>query len=394
MWIELGLAVLGVFAGVFTGLTPGIHPNTVIFTSLPFYLGSSIEFMYYLSFIAGLSVSHTFHDFLPSIFLGVPEAETALASVAGADMANEGKGIEAFHYTVLGGSISVIVMIMLSPLLILFLPYFYKLVNPVMFYVLVFFQLVLVFNSEGILKAGITAILSGILGLIAFSMPVNSQNVLMPVFAGLFAVPTFLSSFKPVLEEQETPNMEGGFLKGSFFGTLAGLITGIVPGVTGVVSTSFFTPFMEKRTESFLAAMGAVNTSDILISFLGLYLIEKARSGAAVAMSSAAKFNDLQLFFLIGVSLTAIGLSIPVALKTPPYFLKLLEWANLRIVLIVVLGLLLSSTFFLTGFLGLLILLVSSCIGYSAALSSQRKVLVSVLLVPSITYFAANGFFI
>jgi len=106
------IILLGVLSGVFTGLIPGIHPNTVIFGSMPLYFYLDIEFLSYLSFIAGLSVSHTFHDFfLPAIFLSAPEADAALSSIPGTQMAAEGRGIEAFYYTVGGGVFSVIVCI-------------------------------------------------------------------------------------------------------------------------------------------------------------------------------------------------------------------------------------------------------------------------------------------
>lgn len=71
-----------------------------------------------------------------------------------------------------------------------------------------------------------------------------------------------------------------------------------------------------------------------------------------------------------------------------------LEFIEFRRVLLLVSAVILASTVFLTGFLGLLVLATSSFIGYSASLKSQRQVLVSVLLVPSILYFAGHGFFI
>ena len=57
--IELiSIALIGVLAGVLTGLVPEIRPNTIIFASMPVYIGIDIEFMIYASFISVLSVSH------------------------------------------------------------------------------------------------------------------------------------------------------------------------------------------------------------------------------------------------------------------------------------------------------------------------------------------------
>lgn len=77
------IALTGVLAGVITGLVCGIHPNTIIFASMPVYIGTDIEFMIYASFISGLSVSHTFHDFLPAIYMQAPYANTALSTIPG-----------------------------------------------------------------------------------------------------------------------------------------------------------------------------------------------------------------------------------------------------------------------------------------------------------------------
>jgi len=82
---EIILAViLGMLVGIFTGLIPGIHINLVF----GIFLGSSM-FLFEVSsfaavaFIVAVAIMHTFIDFIPSIYLGAPNEDTALSTMPG-----------------------------------------------------------------------------------------------------------------------------------------------------------------------------------------------------------------------------------------------------------------------------------------------------------------------
>ena len=75
--------ILGVLTGVLTGILPGLHVNNIalIFLSLSgailsvfsflFNYGFSTDFILVLIsvYIISVSISHTFHDIIPSTFL-------------------------------------------------------------------------------------------------------------------------------------------------------------------------------------------------------------------------------------------------------------------------------------------------------------------------------------
>lgn len=391
------IILLGVVTGVFTGLIPGIHPNTIIFSLIPFYFYSGIDFMVYMCFITGLSISHTFHDFLPAIFLSAPEAEAALSSIPGVRLAQEGKGIEAFYYTVLGGGFSVIVFLAVSPFLFMILESVYGMVEPVMEYVLFFFLTLLIVDSDRLSTALTVVLLAGTLGVVSFSMPVNRQYVLVPVFTGLFAVPALIRSLEKNIElpEQLEPKIDSRkAFRGGSTGFLAGLIAGIFPGIGAAASTSFLSPLMEDSEKEFLAGMGGVNTTDIMMSFLAVFLLGKARSGASVALKALSTIKLPEVFFLIGGSLLAVAVSIPLALKVSLVFSSVVEKLALKPLIVIVLLVVLASTLYLTGFLGVLVLLTASFTGYSSVLAGDRKLCMAVLLVPSIMFFSSAGIFI
>jgi putative membrane protein len=64
-------------AGIVSGLTPGIHINlvSVLVVSLSPKLSGLVSPLSLVVFIVSMGITHTFLDFIPSIFLGVPDAE-------------------------------------------------------------------------------------------------------------------------------------------------------------------------------------------------------------------------------------------------------------------------------------------------------------------------------
>jgi putative membrane protein len=385
------IILLGVIAGVFTGLTPGIHPNTVIFTSMPLYFGFGLDFWIYASFISGISVSHTFHDFIPSIFLGVPDPASALSALPGQKMALQGRGLEAFNYTVYGGIYAMLSAVVFSAILYFALPKLYSFLEPYMAYILLFIALLIVFKSDSELNAAVVAALSGALGFLSFAAPVNQQYVLTPIFGGLFAFPSLLQALNAgdKIPEQFPPDIDRGYRSGGFLGFLASVPIIVFPGLSSSVATTFLMPLLNSRNH-FLSAVGGVNTSDIFLSFLTLMAMERARSGASVAIQTTG--NSDALIFVIGASIFAIALSVPVAFFSARLFLKSGLIRNQEAVSVFISLLLLFTTFYLTGFLGVLIFFTASAIGCFAAVNSERHSCMAVLLLPSITFFTSGIF--
>jgi putative membrane protein len=391
--IEAVLAVtLGVTAGILTGLMPGIHPNTVVFTIIPFYFVYQPEFSLFMAFISGLSISHTIHDFLPALFLKSPEAESALSSLPGIEMVEEGLGRKAFILTVIGGLSSSLVFIIILPLLFMILKAFYPVLNRFMGFILVFFLFFIILDSRSTFNALLISALSGLLGLSVLSGP-RQQFILLPVFSGLFAVPAISYS---LFQDFEIPRQEKNFriassrIREGLTGFFSGLLAGVIPGIGAAVSTTFLTPFMDSDREGFLTGLGGVNTSDMLISFLALYLIGRPRSGSSVALQMISDVTIAEVFFLIGCSLVGAGLSGVVSLRILDIFLKLVQKVNFRPLGLAVLALILSVVFYTTGFYGLAVLITSCFIGFISLLTECRASAMAVLIIPSLTYFSGS----
>lgn len=392
--LELVLATgLGVILGIVTGFIPGIHPNTVVFSSFPLYFSLKISFPIYVCFIAGLSVCHTFHDFLPAIYLNAPSAESAVASLPGAEMAGDGRGPEAFFYTVYGGLTAVFAILILSPLLFLVLEPIYSYASSFMPFVLLFFLLFIILNN-GTFSALLIASASGVLGILAFRQPVNQSFILMPVFSGLFAVPAVLEAWRSDQEIGEQEEFEESFsVRGGIIGFVSGLIAGTVPGVGAGAATSFLSPLIEKK-EEILTGLGAVNTSDIFISLIVLFLIGKARSGASVAISTLGSLTPNLLAVTAGSSLIAVGLSVLIVPFTHDIFLKSVRAFRIRNILLAVIGVICLITVYFTGAMGLLTLFTSSAVGLLAWKANCRVCGMAVLIVPALLFYLEVGIFI
>ena len=122
--------LLGLLAGVGTGLAPGLHVNNVAlfllasrgaFTALVLFAFPSaggeelIEIL--SSFVMGTVIGHSFLDFVPSVYLGAPEESTALSVLPGHRLLLAGEGHVACRLAAKGAIAGVAVaLVLLLPL--------------------------------------------------------------------------------------------------------------------------------------------------------------------------------------------------------------------------------------------------------------------------------------
>lgn len=341
-------------------------------------------------------MAHTFNDFIPAIFLGAPEAEAALSAPPGADMALKGNGLQAFKYTAYGGLTSFAGLILLLPLIWFATRNYYPFIEDFIPLLLGFFLLFILFHSPNIRKSGTVILLSGILGVVVFEAPVRSHNALIPVFTGLFAIPALLKAYSEEIDlpEQKSKDIDRtNAAKGGLTGLIAGLIAGIVPGIGAATATSFLSPLMDDSRKRFLASMGAVNTSDIIVSFLALYLIGSPRSGASVAVQAISKVTYSDTVLLVLLAAASVLISFPVSIIVSERAAKHISKMNFSLLAAAVGLIIFSVVVFLTGVTGVLILLTASALGILAQRWDERRACMSVLIVPVLLELTGLGIF-
>lgn len=111
MFLIFFSVLAGYLLGIISGLLPGIHTNNFALALVafsPFLAEKGVAPFYIALIILSNAVSHTFHDIIPSVFLGAPDGDTALAVLPGHRLLLEGAGAEAVRLSALGSAGSVV----------------------------------------------------------------------------------------------------------------------------------------------------------------------------------------------------------------------------------------------------------------------------------------------
>lgn len=397
MIIEILISIfLGILVGTISGLAPGIHinlVNTVMISILPTLLLYSNPLALCI-FIISMSITHTFLDTIPSIYLGAPEDEKALGILQGHKMLLNGQGYAAVYYTIYGALLGLILSIMFAPLMIILFKYSYPYVQPYVGYILLIVVIIMILKDELKLWALFIFLISGTLGVIVFSMP-NLNEPLFPLLSGLFGVSTLILSLsdKITLKKQiiETPKINKidatkSVLSSTFAGTLISFLPGMGPSQGAVISQTFTRKNEDKN--NFLMVIGGIGTVSMLVSFVTLFALEKARNGSVIAISkiTSVDSNIFLIFLVISliVGITCFFWTLIIAKR----FSNIITKINYQKMIIIVITVITLMCLLLSGIIGLLILITSTAIGLIAPLKGvQRSHAMGCLILPVIFYF-------
>jgi putative membrane protein len=397
MLLSLLHTLAGVALGVLTGMIPGLHVNnlTPIFVMLAGGAGS----LDLGALIVAMSITNVFVSYIPSTFLGVPEEGTELSVLPAHRLLLEGRGVHAVRLTTLGCLGGLLVSaLLLFPFLVVVGPA-YALVRPGMHWLLTLViatMIILERSPARIAWALLVFLLSGLLGLLTLDTGiVRGEAALMPLLSGLFGASVLLPSIlagstlpEQYTEDEEIPAVQA--LRPLLAGTTAGAVTGIIPGIgpsQGTVLAQLVT--RSSGTEEFLTAVSSVNTSKALFSFVALYAIGRARSGAAVAVGQLMEVGLQELIFLVGVAMLAGGVAAVLTLRLSKWVATRMESVPYRGLCTLVLCLVTGLVFVYSGVVGLLVFATATAIGMLPGfVGVKRTHCMGVIMVPCILYFA------
>ena len=108
--------LIGILSGTLTGLIPGLHINLVAIITLSLAITKTLSQTTLLIFIVSMAITHTFIDFIPSIFLGAPSEDTALSALPGHELLLKGQGHNAMKLTLIGSTIAIISLAIIIPI--------------------------------------------------------------------------------------------------------------------------------------------------------------------------------------------------------------------------------------------------------------------------------------
>lgn len=391
----LAALLLGVAAGIVTGLIPGIHINLVallLFASSAFFLQFTTPIMLAI-FVVSMSITHTFVDFLPSIFLGAPDDDTALSVLPGHRLLLKGDGYGAVKLTVIGSFFGLLIAIALSFLFIVGIPLIYPFLIKSIGFLLIAIAGFLIFKENKKFFAFFIFVLSGILGVLTLNFTLIQQP-LFPLLTGLFGTSLLTMSFirkvkvpeqkiKPVkVEKKETIKALGASI---FSSSLVSFLPGVGAAQAAVISTSFG----KISEKGFLILLGAINTIVMVLSFVALYVIEKPRTGSAVIVGKFLSVFTIQnLFLFLAVALVVGSIAVFVTLFMAKVFTRSIMKVNYQKLSLSIIIFLFTLTIILSGPFALLVLATATAIGLLTAIFGIRKMhMMGCLLVPVILLY-------
>lgn len=387
--------ILGIIIGTTTGLIPGIHINLLgagillAIEKIPF----GINKIYLVSFICSLSITHTFMDFIPSVFLGCPDAENSL--LPGHELLKNGKGLQAVFLSSYGSLAGIFLIAIFSPILIYLLPKVTLMINPFIVYILIGISLFLFIKEKDKISSLKIILLTSIAGMIVLNLEVDES--LLPMLSGFFGIPLILESIKnktEIKKQETTLELPKKKAKSLTFAMISSLICGFLPGLgtsqSAVISTSLY----RTAREEFLILIGAANTIVLIASFLMIYTTGKIRTGVAAVISEILPDFSFKIFIIILICalisgtisfFLAIYLSKKICNKISEYDYKKISIGVL--ILIVGINLLVGKAS------GILILVFCSIIGlYSNKLEVRKSNMMYCLLTPTIWFYLKNSF--
>ena len=434
--------------GFLAGLVPGLHMNNIaallsayasstlgLFAALSTLVGSVEASMSVSCFLSAALVAHIMAESVPSTYVGIPSGD--IVSVLPAHrLARSGLGRSAVRASVDGAFSGVLasVVILLPVCLVLGKPMrLYELLRDSMGAIVVFFSCVLL-ASEGagfrgrlatrlgrILRGALIFAASGLLGLVVlktnyFSSPVPDvpwlpdgftpiESLLLPMFAGLFGVPSLLLSLGSshvfdlrIPHGSVHPHKPS--VKDVVTSLIGGTVVGWMPGMTSGSAATLLSPTMRETTHQgdipsslrFIWLYSSISASGAVFSLGALFSIARARSGTMDAvqtfLGSDIGETDWQtampLMFPLAMSMVLSALiSVSLLRKADSSMRGVRDLMSSRIVAYSALIFIISLSVVLSGTRGALVLVASVLLGLLPPLSGVRRIqLMGCLLVP------------
>jgi putative membrane protein len=385
--------LLGVFFGTMTGLIPGIHINLVAISLLSLAFIQNLPPNPILIFIISMAITHTFLDFIPSIFLGAPSEDTSLSALPGHELLLQGQGHNALKLTLIGSTSAIISLILIAPAFIFLIPKIYPLLQRMMGFLLIWIAIALIYNEKnGKTKAIIIFILAGFLGLASLNLNINQP--LLPLLTGLFATSTLIHSIKSktILPEQKIEKLyipKSEIVKPTLATIFVSPICSLFPGLGSSQAAIIASELSGKSTrEQFLILLGSINTIVISVSFITLILFQKSRTGAAFAINQITQLTSSHLPLILTTTLIATILSIPIALfisKLTAKNIHKIPYTKISTTTLIFLLIIITC---LSGPLGLLVLIIATSLGLTCIeFGTRRSFLMGAILIPTIIFY-------
>ena len=406
------MSLLGAAIGTFTGLVPGIHVNTLaammlagyplLSDSLSVFIPSELMPICISSCIMSASIVHSFVDYVPSVFIGAPDPDDVISALPGHRLLLDGRGMAAVRSAAIGSCVGACASIALAiPLQLILMSGVSDYLDSITAIVLIAVIATMIMHEKdkkNALWCFLIILISGLLGLICMDLEIPCEGMivgstmLFPMLTGLFGMPTMLQALRnPVIEKQiDDCEYPVGPVPG-IKGVITGVLTGWFPGITsttGAILSDSITP--EKKPEGFIAMTASVGTSAAIIMLVTMSITGHGRSGTMIIIgdilgdSIIGAMNTFFLLLLLTAAFAAF-LGYCSTILCGKMMSKVINHIDTLILNRFCIILIVSLVLLMTGPFGLLILAVSTALGFlPIRLGVSRVYLTGCLLIPAL----------
>ncbi|MEK6874527.1 MAG: tripartite tricarboxylate transporter permease [Nanoarchaeota archaeon] len=392
------IIIVGIMIGIITGIIPGIHVNLVCAVLLSF-IPNLIIYISQLNIailITSITITHVFIDMVPSTFLSAPNTQTALAMLPAHELLMQGYGFEAVRLSVVGAFAALITGIVFIPVAWLVIPWLYNYLAMWMALVLILVVVILILSEDSatkILWASFVFMISGLLGITTFSLELNDP--LLPLLSGSFGIAMIITSIRehtvlPPQVETEMIHVTNKELIGySIRSVTAGTLTALLPGLgtsQGVVLASLAIP---TNKISYILIVAGVSMINFLFSIITLVTINKARNGAIATIKELIpKIDYTSAMILIIVSVITACVAAILTMWCARLCARMVMHIKYSLICFLVLIFISTLVLILSGIPGVIVLILSTCIGLLTNITGIKKThALGCLLIPTILYY-------
>ena len=407
----MAMTLAGCMLGMFSGIMPGIHVNTlsaILLSSYPVIqeplsglVGDEGSIMSMCCCVMAASVVHSFVDFVPSVFIGAPDSEDAISILPGHRLLLEGRGMDAVKSAATGSLVGACSAIVLAiPLQMVMSTEIGDSIDGLAWTMaLIASSIIMLGCGHGVVARiwGLAAFcISGILGLMVDVLEIPCEGLLgegtpmFPMLTGLFGIPVLLSGSGSSGIPRQMPAYDGdrGIMPG-LRGVVMGCVSGWFPGITSTVGASMSScVFRERNPEDFIANVASIGTVTSVLSIVALSVSGSGRSGTAIVLrdlSGDMLYGVASSTFVLLLLATAVSSLIGywMTIASGRAMSSLVPRIDTGMMNRAVLVLNVILVLLLTGPFGIIILVVSTLIGLLPESScTSRIVLCGCLLMP------------
>lgn len=392
MLLEIILSlVLGIIAGIFTGLIPGIHINLIGagIISLSSVVLYKINPLNLIVFVVAMAITHTFTDFIPSVFLGCPDTDTELSILPGHNFLKKGYAHAAILLSSYGGLFAIFLLAIIVYPSIIIIDHFYTYLEKIIAPLLILVSIFLISIEKEKTKALLVFVSTGILGYLIFNSNINEP--LLPLLSGLFGASNIILSLKnkTIIPPQTKEKLKTKFSKPVFSSLVASPLCSFLPGMGSGQAAIIANTISKSDQKGFLVLLGATNTLVMGFSFISLYTIGKTRTGAALAIKEIINLlNSQTLILILIVTLISGILAFLITKKLSEKISEKINRINYTKISIITLSILLILVLLISSISGLIVFSTATLTGiYSIKLGVKRTFMMGCLLIPTILFY-------